>query len=163
MRYHSLVIEPDSLSEDLISIAWTASPKMLSFLESDKPDITSSTLWGSLDNLFVTNQSECSTTDGKMPSINDASELDGYRVLMGVRHSTRPHYGVQFHPESVATHYGRQIFQNFKKITTDFGLQTPLLQERKVHSIGKLERSQVLNFLKTTSTICEQVFSTHLL
>lgn len=95
MRYHSLVIEPDSLSEDLISIAWTASPKMLSFLESDKPDITSSTLWGSLDNLFVTNQSECSTTGGKMPSINDASELDGYRVLMGVRHSTRPHYGVQ--------------------------------------------------------------------
>lgn len=79
-----------------------------------------------------------------MPSINDASELDGYRVLMGVRHSTRPHYGVQFHPESVATHYGRQIFQNFKKITTDFGLQTPLLQERKVHSIDQFSRSQEL-------------------
>ncbi|KAF0918829.1 hypothetical protein E2562_026201 [Oryza meyeriana var. granulata] len=142
VRYHSLVIEADSLSEDLVSIAWTASPKMLSFLESDKPDITSSTLWGSLDNLFIANQSECSNS-GDIPSINNASKSDDYRVLMGVRHSTRPHYGVQFHPESVATHYGRQIFQNFKKITTEVGLQTPLLQERKVHSIGKLERSQI--------------------
>ncbi|KAF0918828.1 hypothetical protein E2562_026201 [Oryza meyeriana var. granulata] len=133
VRYHSLVIEADSLSEDLVSIAWTASPKMLSFLESDKPDITSSTLWGSLDNLFIANQSECSNS-GDIPSINNASKSDDYRVLMGVRHSTRPHYGVQFHPESVATHYGRQIFQNFKKITTEVGLQTPLLQERKISS-----------------------------
>uniref|UniRef100_A0A0D9WTR2 aminodeoxychorismate synthase n=1 Tax=Leersia perrieri TaxID=77586 RepID=A0A0D9WTR2_9ORYZ len=134
VRYHSLVIEADSLSEDLESIAWTASPKMLSYLESDKPDITSSTFWGSLDNLLITNLSECSTSDGKVPSINNASEVDGYRVLMGVRHCTRPHYGVQFHPESVATHYGRQIFQNFKKITTEYGLQTPSPQERKISS-----------------------------
>lgn len=49
----------------------------------------------------------------------------------------------QFHPESVATHYGRQIFQNFKRITTDFGSQSSLFQERKVHSIGKLESPQV--------------------
>ena len=49
----------------------------------------------------------------------------------------------QFHPESVATHYGRQIFQNFKRITTEFGSQSSLFQERKVHSIGKLESPQV--------------------
>ena len=54
----------------------------------------------------------------------------------------------QFHPESVATHHGRQIFQNFKKMTRDFGLHSSWLQERKVHSIGKLERSQVLSVMK---------------
>ncbi|KAL5224882.1 hypothetical protein ABZP36_011521 [Zizania latifolia] len=134
VRYHSLVIESGSLPEDLISIAWTTSPKMLSFLESDNPDITSSTFWGSRDNLFITNQSECSNSGGKTPSINSASKSDGNKVLMGVMHSTRPHYGVQFHPESIATHYGRQIFQNFKRITTEFGLQTSLLQKRKISS-----------------------------
>uniref|UniRef100_A0A0E0LF72 aminodeoxychorismate synthase n=1 Tax=Oryza punctata TaxID=4537 RepID=A0A0E0LF72_ORYPU len=147
VRYHSLVIEPDSLSEDLTSIAWTASPKMLSFLESDKPDITSSTFWGSLDNLFITNQSECSNSGAKIASINNASESDDYRVLMGIRHSTRPHYGVQFHPESVATHYGRHIFQNFKKITTEFGLQTPLFLERKISSpdLGNFAANDLLH------------------
>uniref|UniRef100_A0ACD6AG35 Uncharacterized protein n=1 Tax=Avena sativa TaxID=4498 RepID=A0ACD6AG35_AVESA len=38
VRYHSLVIEASSLPKDLVSIAWTASPKMLSFLDSDQPD-----------------------------------------------------------------------------------------------------------------------------
>jgi para-aminobenzoate synthetase len=138
VRYHSLVIEASSLPEDLVSIAWTASPKMLSFHESDQLDNT--TFWGSLNNVSITNPSE--RTD------IGASELDGYKVVMGIRHSSRPHYGVQFHPESVATHYGRQIFQNFKRITTEFGSQSSLLQERKVHSIGKLGISQVLYMTK---------------
>jgi hypothetical protein len=54
----------------------------------------------------------------------------------------------QFHPESVATHYGRQIFQNFKRITAEFGSQSSLFQERKVHSLGKLEKSEVLYMTK---------------
>lgn len=137
VRYHSLVIEAGSLSEDLVSIAWTASPKMLSFLGSGQPDITSSPFWGSLDNLLGTNPLERSGNGGKIPNMNNARVSDGYRVVMGIRHSSRSHYGVQFHPESVATHYGRQIFQNFKRITTEFGLRSSLLQERKVHSIGQ--------------------------
>ena len=34
-------------------------------------------------------------------------------VLMGVRHRTRPLVGVQFHPESIASGYGRRIVENF--------------------------------------------------
>lgn len=142
VRYHSLVIEASSLPEDLVSIAWTASPKMLSFLDSDQPDNTP--FWGSLNNLSITDPSE-RINNGEVPiTINNTSKPDGHKIVMGIKHSSRPHYGVQFHPESVATHYGRQIFQNFKRITTDFGSQSSLFQERKVHSIGQFCRSMQL-------------------
>jgi anthranilate synthase component 2 len=35
------------------------------------------------------------------------------RVLMGVRHRERPHYGLQFHPESILTDVGRRIVAAF--------------------------------------------------
>ncbi|CAN6220213.1 unnamed protein product [Urochloa humidicola] len=142
VRYHSLVIEAGSLPDDLMLIAWTASPNLLSYLESDRTTV--STFLGSLDNNFMAIPLEHSISGEEPSNISNgnATESDGSRVIMAIRHSSRPHYGVQFHPESVATHYGRQIFQNFKKMTRDFGLRSSWLQERKVHSIGKLERCQ---------------------
>ena len=35
------------------------------------------------------------------------------RVVMGVRHHTRPLHGVQFHPESALTEYGEVLVANF--------------------------------------------------
>jgi anthranilate synthase component 2 len=62
-RYHSLVIERESLPRELEVTAWT--------------------------------------DDGE---------------IMGVRHTSLPVEGVQFHPESILTQYGHELLQNFLKL-----------------------------------------------
>ena len=47
--------------------------------------------------------------------IETARTDDG--ILMAFRHVRRPVWGVQFHPESVSTEYGRRIFENFRDLS----------------------------------------------
>jgi para-aminobenzoate synthetase len=54
-------------------------------------------------------------------------------VVMGIEHSTRPLWGVQFHPESICTEYGHQLFENFYA----------LAQERKPKRARRLNRPSV--------------------
>ena len=63
-RYHSLVVEADTLPDALQPTAWT----------EDGP---------------------------------------GNAIIMGLRHRTLPVFGVQFHPESIASEHGHAILANF--------------------------------------------------
>ena len=38
---------------------------------------------------------------------------DHVPIVMGIEHTLRPIWGVQFHPESIATEHGLKLFQNF--------------------------------------------------
>ncbi|HCD9545377.1 TPA: aminodeoxychorismate/anthranilate synthase component II, partial [Acinetobacter baumannii] len=45
------------------------------------------------------------------------NEADGsMEEIMGVKHKTLPVEGVQFHPESILSQHGHQIFKNFLDI-----------------------------------------------
>ena len=51
-------------------------------------------------------------THGGTGSDTDPAGADP-RVVMGVRHRERPHYGVQFHPESILTDTGKRLIAAF--------------------------------------------------
>jgi anthranilate synthase/aminodeoxychorismate synthase-like glutamine amidotransferase len=68
MRYHSLVVAPDSLPPELRTVAWS-------------------------------------------------SDREPGREIMALAHRRYPVYGVQFHPESVATPHGKRLLANFLELT----------------------------------------------
>jgi anthranilate synthase component II len=46
-------------------------------------------------------------------------------LIMGVEHRGAPTYGVQFHPESIASEHGRQILKNFLDLAGAFKTAAP--------------------------------------
>jgi para-aminobenzoate synthetase len=49
-------------------------------------------------------------------SLREIATCDG--VPMGVEHRNRPQWGVQFHPESIATEHGARLLANFRDLTS---------------------------------------------
>jgi para-aminobenzoate synthetase len=41
-------------------------------------------------------------------------------IIMALRHQTKPLWGVQFHPESVASGFGAELLSNFGRLTADY-------------------------------------------
>lgn len=183
VRYHSLVIDPESLPEELIPIAWTSSISTLPFHGCNESKET---------NVCEVQTKKSIFADSVLAEVeNRSSEVSSYynqtgsgRVLMGIKHSTRPHYGLQvvwgvqkwsfcslsivwlifififvncvwlsnfdcqFHPESIATCHGTQIFKNFREITYDYWLRFGSSYNRRkyAHSAGNLK-----NFINTNT------------
>lgn len=136
VRYHSLVVDSESLPRDLLPIAWT--------LDTDTQksdcipvDFGSKIIPQNDEDMFST-KSENGIPQRKWTSFH-SSGMES-RVLMGIMHSTRPHYGLQFHPESIATCHGRQIFNNFREMTVDYWLRSSSssMRKQKAHHAGGL-------------------------
>jgi para-aminobenzoate synthetase len=103
-------------------------------------------------------------------------------VVMGIEHRTRPMWGVQFHPESVATEHGQAIAENFYRLAEEHhhrrrasrGEHEPIRGERsqpapapkpapsEPEGPGELElRVRVIAGAAPTEQLYERLFSEH--
>jgi para-aminobenzoate synthetase len=97
-------------------------------------------------------------------------------VVMGVEHTKRPIWGVQFHPESISTEYGLKIAQNFFDLAADYqrpqrpagrALVAPRATKPAPRTApqeegGELElRMRTLEGAAPTEHVYEQLFAAH--
>ena len=54
-----------------------------------------------------------------LPDELEVSAWTDNGIIMGVRHKSLPVEGIQFHPESIMTEYGKELLSNFLKIKKD--------------------------------------------
>jgi para-aminobenzoate synthetase len=74
---------------------------------------------------------------GSLGSAGRVTAWTGDGVVMGIEHNHRPMWGVQFHPESIATEHGYRLFENFYALARRHKprprgrLHTPLVPPRR--------------------------------
>mgnify|MGYP006428739021 FL=1 len=73
-----------------------------------------SALFKGIDDSFMATRYHSLVAErGSLPKeLKITAELEN-GIIMGIEHETHPIYGVQFHPESIATENGMPIIQNF--------------------------------------------------
>ncbi|MDH5148894.1 aminodeoxychorismate synthase component I [Brevibacterium casei] len=68
----------------------------------------------------------------ELPSSLEPTAWSDDGVLMGLAHKTRPQWGVQFHPESIATEHAAELLRNFRRMTEEWwaGQDSPRASRR---------------------------------
>jgi para-aminobenzoate synthetase len=76
------------------------------------------------------------------PSLRETATAEG--VPMALEHRTRPQWGVQFHPESIATAQGKRLLANFRDLTTSREGHVDFVPHRETKAtLGSLTALQV--------------------
>lgn len=95
VRYHSLVIDPSSLPRDLIPIAWTSSPETSPFLEIQNFDSYFDGFERQAGPQIFAKSLSTKSESGLQWHSSNSQEMQSRNILMGIMHSSRPHYGLQ--------------------------------------------------------------------
>ncbi|KAL0721899.1 hypothetical protein Bca4012_036498 [Brassica carinata] len=143
--------DKESLPKELIPIAWTIYDDTGSFSEKKFCTPVNNSLSPS-KNGSVISVPEALENQSYWPSPHVDGKQDRH-ILMGIMHSTFPHYGLQFHPESIATTYGNQIFKNFKDVTVDYWsrYKSPSLRRRMINETANMQVPSACQLLKQLS------------
>ena len=115
VRYHSLVVDAASLPECLEPIAWTCGGHHAVHLGKD----TARTEGVQARFLSGVCSGICSSKDGSQrdSQVGPPESAADQPLVMAIAHRSRPHYGVQFHPESILTQFGSRLISNFCNLT----------------------------------------------
>jgi anthranilate synthase/aminodeoxychorismate synthase-like glutamine amidotransferase len=62
-----------------------------------------------------------------LPDVLEVNAFTSDGVVMAIRHRFFPVFGLQFHPESIATQYGRNMFANFLKVSRSVNVSPRML------------------------------------
>lgn len=80
-------------------------------------------------------------------------------VIMGVRHTSRPWWGVQFHPESVATEHGAALLANFADLVRRHHDDKSTTKTESSASPARTLRRRVLDVTVPTEVLFDELFA----
>ena len=73
-----------------------------------------SNLFKNIDNPFnATRYLSLIVENKSLPSTLEITAKTDDQIIMAIQHKKHPIYGVQFHPESIATNFGHELLKNF--------------------------------------------------
>jgi para-aminobenzoate synthetase len=52
--------------------------------------------------------------------IQAIATTENKNLIMGIKHKSKPFWGVQFHPESIASQFGKQLLLNFNRLSQQY-------------------------------------------
>ncbi|KAG2442591.1 hypothetical protein HXX76_002676 [Chlamydomonas incerta] len=128
VRYHSLLVDQATLPHCLQPVCWTDGAHVAVKLARDAAGAAGTAGTdgpgqeaGAEGTATEAEAERPESVEGAQPAASssgrgqEGAQLGG-SLLMGLVHRSRPHYGVQFHPESVATKYGIALLRNFRDL-----------------------------------------------
>ena len=80
--------------------------------------------------------------NNSLPSELKATAWTNDNIMMGLQHVSKPIYGVQFHPESISTACGKQLFLNFKNLSKKYHEDQKLLTSNNEEKM-RIEKNEV--------------------
>lgn len=83
----------------------------------DRIEHSGTDLFDSIPQGFTVVRYHSLAAEPPLPDTLEATAWSTDGVVMGLRHRTRPQWGVQFHPESIASECGEQLVRNFAALT----------------------------------------------